>query len=135
MMKVTKICSIDGQVIAIIAPPNSLNKDGTYFLTDEQLSIQLAVINRSAGLKDARHFHPQFERVIKETIECLIIVGGKIKITFYDQVNQYINDYCGQEGDVILFVSGGHSIEYLEPSKLIEIRQGPYNRQMDKVRF
>lgn len=133
-MKVTNICSIDGQVIAIIVPPNSLNKDGPYFLTDKQLSIQLAVINRSAGLKDARHFHPPFERVIRQTIECLIIVSGNIKIAFYDQVNQY-NEYYGQEGDVILFVSGGHSIEYLEPSKLIEIRQGPYNRQMDKVRF
>lgn len=134
-MKVTNICNIDGQVIAIIVPQNSLNEDGANFITDEQSSMQLAVINRSAGLKDVRHFHPPFERVIKQTIECLIIVSGKIKITFYDQVNQYINDYCGQEGDVILFVSGGHSIEYLETTKLIEIRQGPYNKQMDKVRF
>jgi len=134
-MKVTKICSVDGQVIAIITQPHRLNEDGANFITDEQSSMQLAVINRSAGLKDARHYHPQFERVIKQTIECLVIMSGKIKITFYDQVNQYINDYCGQDGDVILFFSGGHSIEYLEPSKLIEIRQGPYNRQMDKVIF
>ena len=62
-------------------------------------------------------------------------MSGKIKITFYDQVNQYIDDYYGHEGDVIFFVSGGHSIEYLEPSRLIEIRQGHYNKQMDKVRF
>ena len=38
-------------------------------------------------------------------------------------------------GDVILLVSGGHGFEMLEESEIIEVKQGPYAGEEDKVRF
>lgn len=38
-------------------------------------------------------------------------------------------------GDVILLATGGHGFEMLEPSELIEVKQGPYPGDEDKTRF
>ncbi|MCX6327803.1 MAG: hypothetical protein NT144_14345, partial [Bacteroidia bacterium] len=39
------------------------------------------------------------------------------------------------QGDVILLAAGGHGFEMIEPSEIIEIKQGPYVGERDKVRF
>lgn len=38
-------------------------------------------------------------------------------------------------GDVILLAAGGHGFEMLEDAEMIEIKQGPYCDDVDKVRF
>jgi hypothetical protein len=38
-------------------------------------------------------------------------------------------------GDVILLAAGGHGFEMLEDSQIIEIKQGPYVGEEDKIRF
>ena len=38
-------------------------------------------------------------------------------------------------GESIILVSGGHGIEIIEDSKFIEIKQGPYKEEADKIRF
>jgi len=39
------------------------------------------------------------------------------------------------QGDVALLAYGGHGFEMLEDSEMIEVKQGPYVGEMDKVRF
>lgn len=36
---------------------------------------------------------------------------------------------------VILLASGGHGFEMMEASEIIEVKQGPYVGEIDKVRF
>jgi len=36
-------------------------------------------------------------------------------------------------GDSILFVSGGHAINFLIRTQLLEVKQGPYQKTYDKV--
>jgi hypothetical protein len=38
-------------------------------------------------------------------------------------------------GDVILLAYGGHGFEMLEPTEMIEVKQGPYAGDNDKTRF
>jgi len=38
-------------------------------------------------------------------------------------------------GDVILLASGGHGFTMLEPTEMIEVKQGPYVGESDKTRF
>lgn len=38
-------------------------------------------------------------------------------------------------GDVILLASGGHGFEIIEAAEIIEVKQGPYLGDEDKVRF
>jgi hypothetical protein len=38
-------------------------------------------------------------------------------------------------GDVVLLSRGGHGFEMLEESEIIEVKQGPYESDNDKIRF
>ena len=38
-------------------------------------------------------------------------------------------------GDVILLAAGGHGMTMLEPTEIIEVKQGPYTGVEDKERF
>ena len=38
-------------------------------------------------------------------------------------------------GELLLMLNGGHSLEILEDSKFLEVKQGPYIEEMDKRHF
>lgn len=132
-MRIKKIISED-QILAIIIP-YEFNIEGVHFITENESSLQLAFIKSAKKSSIKRHLHPEFIRQVNCTMECLFIRNGKLKIEFYNEDREYIDKYVASRGDVILFTSGGHGIKYIENSELIEIRQGPYNKKMDKVFF
>ena len=39
------------------------------------------------------------------------------------------------KGDIILLVSGGHGFQILKKTEIIEIKQGPYSPERDKIQF
>ncbi len=39
------------------------------------------------------------------------------------------------EGDAVVLVRGGHGFQVLEDLEMIEVKQGPYMGEKDKVRF
>ena len=44
-------------------------------------------------------------------------------------------DFVLNKGDVILLAYGGHGLYMLEESEIIEVKQGPYADDLDKIRF
>ena len=40
-----------------------------------------------------------------------------------------------EAGDIILLAAGGHGFEVIEEVEMVEIKQGPYLGDRDKVRF
>ena len=69
------------------------------------------------------------------TKEVLVIRKGKLRVDFYEDNQTYIESHTIEEGDVILLAYGGHGFEILEDCEMIEIKQGPYLGEQDKVRF
>jgi mannose-6-phosphate isomerase-like protein (cupin superfamily) len=69
------------------------------------------------------------------TQEVLVIKKGKLRVDFYDEYEEYLESRILGAGDVILLVSGGHGFKVLEELEMIEIKQGPYAGDADKVRF
>jgi mannose-6-phosphate isomerase-like protein (cupin superfamily) len=69
------------------------------------------------------------------TLEVLYIRSGKVAIDFYSDEQEYIGQRVLSAGDVILLVSGGHGFKMLEPTEMIEVKQGPYAGDEDKTRF
>jgi hypothetical protein len=47
----------------------------------------------------------------------------------------YLESRILSAGDVILLAFGGHGFEMLEPTEIIEVKQGPYAGDQDKTRF
>ena len=54
---------------------------------------------------------------------------------FYDDDKAYLKSEILHAGDVILLAFGGHGFLMLEDSEIIEVKQGPYAGEADKVRF
>ncbi|WP_316758660.1 MULTISPECIES: hypothetical protein [Pedobacter] len=92
-------------------------------------------MNRSKGYVIEPHVHKIVERKVTLTQEVLYIKTGKVLINFYDNDQQYLENRILEKGDVILLASGGHGFEMLDDTEMIEIKQGPYIGDEDKVRF
>ena len=75
------------------------------------------------------------ERKVELTQEVLFIKSGKVRVDFYDDNQDYLESRILNQGDVVLLANGGHGFQMLETSEMIEVKQGPFCGEMDKVRF
>lgn len=109
--------------------------DGIEFFTPSDFSQQLAYMNRPENYVIPPHVHNPVSRDVLFTQEVLVIKSGRVRVDFYDELKHYLESRVLYVGDVILLAYGGHGFEMLEASEMIEIKQGPYAGEMDKVRF
>ena len=58
-----------------------------------------------------------------------------MQVDLYTNEHEYWDSFTLGAGDVILLAFGGHGFTMLEPTEMIEIKQGPYLGDQDKVRF
>jgi hypothetical protein len=124
----------EGRVLGIIVT-SLFSKDGIEFFTPDDFSQQLAYMKRPAGYDIAPHVHKLVRREVFHTQETLFVRKGKLRVDFYGEDRQFVCSRILETGDVILLVSGGHGFEMLEESEIIEVKQGPYAGDDDKVRF
>ena len=124
----------DGCILAILLRSN-YNEPGIRFFTPDDFSQQLAYMNRPQGYVIKPHVHNSVERQVHFTKEVLFIKSGKVRIDFYDDEQSYLESRTLNPGDVVLLAFGGHGFEMLEPSEIIEVKQGPYTGDNDKTRF
>lgn len=110
-------------------------KEGIEFFTPDDFSQQLAYMNRPAGYRIEPHVHNPVPREVHFTQEVLLIRKGRVKVDFYSQDKVYLESRLLETGDVVLLASGGHGFTMLEPTEMIEVKQGPYAGDEDKIRF
>jgi len=122
------------QLLSIIIRAN-YRKEGISFFTPGDFSQQLGYMNRAKGYLIEPHVHNLVERKVTLTQEVLYIKSGKVRVDFYNDERTYLESRIVATGDVILLAAGGHGFEMLENSEMIEIKQGPYCGDEDKVRF
>ncbi len=110
-------------------------KEGIEFFTPGDYSQQLGYMNRKKGYTIAPHRHNLVERKVTLTQEVLYIKSGKVRVDFYTDDQEYLESRVLLQGDVVLLAAGGHGFEMLEDAEMIEVKQGPYVGEEDKVRF
>ena len=125
---------IDGILSAIIIQ-NDFFCEGIDFFTPENFSQQLGYMNRPKGYVIPPHVHNAVPREVSFTKEVLFIKSGLVRVDFYDEDQSYQESRILKSGDVILLAFGGHGFEMIEPSEIIEVKQGPYAGDNDKTRF
>jgi hypothetical protein len=125
---------IDGRVIAVILR-TCYSSEGIKFFTPDDFSQQLGYMNRPQGYVISPHVHNPVAREVLYTKEVLFIKSGKVRVDFYDDDQTYLESRILQQGDVLLLAYGGHGFEMLEPTEMIEVKQGPYAGEADKTRF
>jgi len=122
------------QDLAIIIR-SDFHKDGIEFITPNSYSQQLGYMNRPQGYVIPPHVHNPVAREVHFTKEVLFVKSGKVRVDFYDDDQNYLESRILHQGDVLLLAFGGHGFEMLEPSEMIEVKQGPYAGESDKTRF
>ncbi len=110
-------------------------KNGISFFTPDDFSQQLGYMNRPKDYVIPPHIHNLVERKVDMTQEVLVIRSGKVRVDFYNDSRNYLESRILQTGDIILLAHGGHGFKMLEPTEMVEVKQGPYCGEMDKIRF
>jgi len=124
----------NNQMLALILRVG-YHAEGIQFFTPNDFSQQLGYMNRPAGYVITPHVHNPVPREVHYTNEVLFIKSGRVRVDFYSNEQEYLESAILETGDVILLTVGGHGFEMLEPSEMIEVKQGPYAGEGDKTRF
>lgn len=111
------------------------HKEGVSFFTPNTFSQQLGYMSHSKGKVIPPHIHNFVTREVKKTQEVLIIKSGKLRVDLYGFENEYLESRILKSGDIILLAAGGHGFEVLEDIRMVEIKQGPYAGDMDKLQI
>jgi len=122
------------KILSVIIRAN-YKAEGIKFFTPNEFSQQLGYMNRPKGYVIEPHIHNIVQREVKLMKEVLLIRSGKVRVDFYDDDRNYLESRILLKGDVILLALGGHGFEMLEPTEMIEVKQGPYVGDQDKTRF
>ncbi len=122
------------QTIGVIIR-SDYHSEGIEFFTPNTFSQQLGYMNRPSGYTIDPHVHNPVQREVVWTQEVLIVKSGRVRVDFYTDGKVYLESRIIKTGDVILLAAGGHGFEMLEPTEIIEVKQGPYFGDHDKTRF
>lgn len=110
-------------------------REGIEFFTPSEFSQQLAYINHPKGYIINSHIHTSRPRQIKFTQEIIFIRRGEVRIDFYDSKKHYIESRIVEQGDIVFLAFGGHGFEFMKNTDMIEVKQGPFIKKIQPVRF
>ena len=131
-MKFLDIINFNSKTLAIILY-KKYKSDGINFFTPDNFSQQLGYMNRPKGYVIVPHFHKKVKREVHYTKEVLFIKSGKVRVDFYNNKKKFIKHIILNKGDIILLADGGHGFTMLKPTEIIEVKQGPYVGDKDKI--
>lgn len=132
---IEQILNEKNEIMAIVIRKTFSLSNSISFITPDDFSQQLGYMSRPRGYVIPPHVHNLIPREVKLTQEVLYIKNGHIRVDFYIDLNNYYKSLDLYTGDVILLASGGHGFEMIDESEIIEIKQGPYCGEFDKIRF
>jgi len=105
-------------------------------LSPENELLQASIIKFDKNFNLNRHIHTKVSRKTIGTQEIWIVMGGKLKATFYETDKTKICSKILKKGDISILFRGGHKFETLEKNTIIyEIKNGPYIKDKDLKKF
>ncbi|TSC59223.1 MAG: hypothetical protein Greene041619_59 [Candidatus Peregrinibacteria bacterium Greene0416_19] len=104
----------------------SLPVEGHHFVTDNAAEFQVGLFQRPAGHAVKPHMHPRRAQTIQGVTEFVYIKEGKVRVKVFDEEWNELAVYEAGAGHFFVFFRGGHAIDMLEPTRFIEVKQGPY---------
>ena len=123
------------RLYALIIKETYQNKKGISFFTKNSANQQIGFMNHPKNYLIRPHKHQKRETKIFITSEVIILQKGKLRVDFYDTKKKYLFSIIVKKNQIIMLVHGGHGFKVLEPVKMIEIKQGPFVSNKDKVKF
>ena len=129
-----KIYDKNDNLLAIVVRNNESDEEKN-FITEDDAEFQVATFNLKKDTEIQKHYHPPQKRDINSTSEVIVILDGELTIDIYSGEKELIESVKLTNGDLINMVSGGHGINMNTDTKFVEVKQGPYIDEIDKIRF
>ena len=124
-----------GELYAFIISNYKQKKEGIEFVTDGSSLLEFGIMNYKSGNKIQPHQHKPFKRETNGTNEVLFIKKGKVVIDFFEESNKYFLSETLIKDDWIILLKGGHGFSIIDDCEMIEVKNGPYANNNDKIRF
>lgn len=113
----------NGKVVALKV---SSMQDGSVSITEPEAALQALTLKHPKGKLVAPHMHLPHVRETVNLQECLIVIRGKLRVSFFDEEANPFAHLDIAAGEACITLSAAHSIEFLEDSEVFEIKNGPY---------
>jgi hypothetical protein len=126
-----------GTAYALIVRANAASSEKYNFLTNSQQPLQLGMNFYQRGDDIKAHYHLPRQIETRQIQEFVLIGSGRALLKLFDPAD--LSEVANRQleaGDMVLLLAGGHSFEIQEDTKIIEVKQGPYDgKSKDKVVF
>ena len=123
------------KLFALIVENTYRQKKGINFFSSDDLPQQFGYINQKKNHIIQPHKHCKRDTKIYTTSEVLIILKGVIRVDFYDLRQKYLFSKIIKKGQIIFLLHGAHGFKVIKDVHMIEVKQGPFKKNMDKIRF
>jgi hypothetical protein len=138
-MTVEGILTIEhnGRAYALVLRANATSEDKYNFLTSPESPLQLGMNFYEAGETVKAHYHLPRRIETTQSNEFVMISEGSTTLTLFDADDQApFRELLLEKGDMVLLLAGGHAFKMHERTKIVEVKQGPYDgKSKDKVVF
>jgi hypothetical protein len=125
---------LDNQELLAIFMPNNFGDDKLNFISDPDFPLQIGYHNRDKEEYCEPHNHKPIENIKSIKIqEFFYVIEGKAIIELFNKDGEKAADQIIEKGDSILLMST-HSIKFLEKTKMVEVKPGPYpGKEKEKI--
>ena len=126
---------VDKKIVAKVFKYQKKSFTGIKFFTASNLNMQVGIMGHSKNHIIKPHFHINRKKILKQMSELLIIFSGRLKVFFYNKNKLRAKSLILNKKDMILLISGGHGFKVLKKLEMLEIKQGPFVGEKDKMRL
>tara|TARA_B100000963_G_C22601637_1_gene660514 strand:- start:1312 stop:1743 length:432 start_codon:yes stop_codon:yes gene_type:complete len=123
------------KLYALVVENKYRQKKGVNFFSSNDLPQQFGYINHKKNYVIKPHKHCKRSTKVFITSEVLIILKGIIRVDFYDLKQSYLFSKILKKGQIIFLLHGAHGFKIIRDAQMIEVKQGPFKKNMDKVKF
>ncbi len=123
-----------GQKLVAIVIRKKVKVDILSFFTTPASPLQVGIHNKTIKTLGRLHFHKLKSKItISQIYEFFFVQEGKIKIAITTKKSKLISTKFLGTGDAILLMGIAHKVDFLRPSRVLEVKQGPYNKEQTKI--
>ena len=127
--KLSEYIKHNGRVVGIVLRAER-TVDGTKFITKDEYPLQIGIHSSNSKKIFSKHRHGTTKLKNKiEKHEVILVQSGKLSISFFDDSESLIAKKILKQGDVILIMDVTHQVTAYSNSKIVEIKQGPYDKK------
>jgi cupin fold WbuC family metalloprotein len=123
------------KLYALIVNNNYRQKKGINFFSSNDLPQQFGYIYQKKNHVIQPHKHCKRSTKVFITSEVLIILKGTLRVDFYDMKQKYLLSKILKKDQIIFLFHGAHGFKVIKDVQMIEVKQGPFKKNMDKIKF